>query len=413
MIMGKDTIQPVEDSLGADTISKRPRQLQDPLTRGQKVKRWFRKYFLEGQYLDDEAEAELNKLPENPTWEDLIFIKYRKFVAMLIPFVLMQTIWWMIAIRHDFFRWYPEYWPMPVTMILGSFVGGITSEGSGAVAFPVMTLALHIAPSIARDFSLMIQSCGMTSALMCVMFMKVKIENRAVILGTLGGIPGFIIGVHFVDPYLTGPQKKMLFVSIWTAFAIALATLNCQKKRTTYKDIPDFCWWKAVVLFFTGFVGGVFDSFAGSGVDICIFSIATLLFRVTEKTVTPTTVVLKGINAVFGFFYRAAMMGDVSDMAWKCFALSVPVSSIVGPVGSFAGSHLHRQVTAFFVYVLELVALIGFLLTKPAWQLIAIGGGIILGGVVFFSIISKTGQRIMENVEEKKLIGQRRQSEEV
>ena len=33
----------------------------------------------------------------------------------------------------------------------------MTSEGGGAVAFPVMTLALGIAPSVARDFSLMIQ----------------------------------------------------------------------------------------------------------------------------------------------------------------------------------------------------------------------------------------------------------------
>jgi hypothetical protein len=37
---------------------------------------------------------------------------------------------------------------------------GMTSEGGGAVAFPVMTLALSISPAVARDFSLMIQSCG-------------------------------------------------------------------------------------------------------------------------------------------------------------------------------------------------------------------------------------------------------------
>ena len=36
----------------------------------------------------------------------------------------------------------------------------MTSEGGGAVAFPVMTLALNISPAVARDFSLMIQSCG-------------------------------------------------------------------------------------------------------------------------------------------------------------------------------------------------------------------------------------------------------------
>ena len=44
-------------------------------------------------------------------------------------------------------------------MIFGATVAGMTSEGGGAVAFPVMTLALGIAPSVARDFSLMIQGC--------------------------------------------------------------------------------------------------------------------------------------------------------------------------------------------------------------------------------------------------------------
>ncbi|KHJ82127.1 hypothetical protein OESDEN_18181 [Oesophagostomum dentatum] len=255
--MGMDTVQPVELTRRGELV-KAPYVPPEDLTCGQKVCRWFKKYFLEGQHLEDDAANELQNLPENPTWHDLIFIKYRKFVAMLIPFTIMQTFWWMLAIRWNFFRWYPEYWHMPVTMILGSFVGGMTSEGSGAVAFPVMTLALHIAPGIARDFSLMIQSCGMTSALMCVLFMKVKIENRAVVLGTLGAIPGFVVGVHFIDPLFTGPQKKMLFVSIWTAFAIALAILNSQKKRATFREIPEFCFWKGFVLFVTGFVGGGF-----------------------------------------------------------------------------------------------------------------------------------------------------------
>lgn len=36
----------------------------------------------------------------------------------------------------------------------------MTSEGGGAVAFPVMTLLLQIDPITARDFSLIIQSAG-------------------------------------------------------------------------------------------------------------------------------------------------------------------------------------------------------------------------------------------------------------
>ena len=58
---------------------------------------------------------------------------------------------------------------------------GMTSEGGGAIAFPVMTLAFNISPSVARDFSLMIQSCGMTAAAFTIFFMKVRFHTLFVI----------------------------------------------------------------------------------------------------------------------------------------------------------------------------------------------------------------------------------------
>ena len=68
-----------------------------------------------------------------------------------------------MAIKYNFFALFPDRYVLPLTMIVGATVGGMTSEGGGAVAFPVMTLALGIPPAIARDFSLMIQSCGKTA----------------------------------------------------------------------------------------------------------------------------------------------------------------------------------------------------------------------------------------------------------
>ncbi|VDM70016.1 unnamed protein product [Strongylus vulgaris] len=70
----------------------------------------------------------------------------------------------------------------------------MTSEGGGAVAFPVMTIGLKIAPHVARDFSLIVQSIGMSCALFVILFMNVQIEKRAVIFGTIGSVPGFIFG---------------------------------------------------------------------------------------------------------------------------------------------------------------------------------------------------------------------------
>ena len=56
--------------------------------------------------------------------------------------------------------------------------------------------------------------------------------------------------------------------------------------------------------FYTGFAGGIFTSVSGSGLDICSFSILTLLFRVTEKTATPTSVILMAGNTLVGFYWR-------------------------------------------------------------------------------------------------------------
>ncbi|EFO85338.1 hypothetical protein CRE_24164 [Caenorhabditis remanei] len=374
---------------------------------GGRILRWCKKYLLEGQQLDEKHAEKVNNFPANPMIADYFFIKYRKFVAVLIPFCFVHTLWWCTAFRYNFFPLYQSYWHMPVTMIFGALVAGMTAEGAGAVAFPVMTLVLHLDPTIARDFSLMGQSIGMMSSLVCVVFMKVKFESMAVIFGILGAIPGFIFGVHYFDPLFTGAQKKMMFVSIWTAFAFALGLLNAQKKRPTFVKIPGFSVWKASVLFLTGIVGGVFDAFAGSGIDICMFSIVTLLFRVSEKTATPTTMILKGVVSVFGFWYRGVMMGDISETAWKYFAVTIPVVATMAPIGSFLGSHLHRQVIAGLIYVLELASLIGFLLTNPSWALISIAVAIILLGFAFFTLIAKSGEGLMRGLEERESVEKR------
>ena len=88
----------------------------------------------------------------------------------------------------------------------------MTSEGGGAVAFPVMTLALGIKPVVARDFSLMIQSCGkydiecdkyrrsslivgMTAAAFTIFWMRIKLEKHSLIFCSSGAFAGMILGL--------------------------------------------------------------------------------------------------------------------------------------------------------------------------------------------------------------------------
>jgi len=125
-----------------------------------KIRAFFKKYFQEGQKLDEKHQNALESLPADASvWTKLV-VKHRLLVGILIPLVFFQTLWWSLAIRHNYFTYFADRYLLTITMIFGSMIAGMTSEGGGAVAFPVMTLALDISPAVARDFSLMIQSCG-------------------------------------------------------------------------------------------------------------------------------------------------------------------------------------------------------------------------------------------------------------
>lgn len=107
-------------------------------------------------------------------------------------------------------------------------------------------------------------------AMFTIVYNRIQVEWRAIALSVCGSVPGMIIGFHFVsrfglrigffhfqvDPFLSPAQKKMIFVSVWTSFAIALWILNRERKRKTVPFILDFCAWKGVVLVLTGFIGG-------------------------------------------------------------------------------------------------------------------------------------------------------------
>jgi uncharacterized protein len=104
--------------------------------------------------------------------------------------------------------------------------------GGAAVAFPVMTLVFGISPIVARDFSFMIQSIGMTAASGVILWMGVLIEMKALIYCTIGGTAGIIIGLEYIE--LEPPYAKMYFVVIWGAFALSLFYLNRLYDRKVY-----------------------------------------------------------------------------------------------------------------------------------------------------------------------------------
>jgi hypothetical protein len=83
--------------------------------------------------------------------------------------LLVWALWLAFGGRVAIYHLFAD-WKVALTMVFGSLVGGGTSEGGGAIAFPIFTKLLHIAPRDARNFSLAIQSVGMGAASLSILY---------------------------------------------------------------------------------------------------------------------------------------------------------------------------------------------------------------------------------------------------
>lgn len=188
-------------------------------------------------------------------------------------------------------------------MAFGSFIAGATSEGGGTVAFPVLTLVFGTEPAAARDFSLMIQLVGMTAAAVTILALRIPIATGPVLLASLGGAAGMIIGLEHLAPAVPPPMAKIFFTSCWLSFGIALLLINRERQtgRRRLTSVPLGVGLEALLLIGVGFVGGLISSVTGSGLDLLTFAVLVLFFRLCEAVATPTSVVLMAINALVGF----------------------------------------------------------------------------------------------------------------
>ena len=273
-----------------------------------------------------------------------------------------------------------------------------------------MTLLLGVPPMIARDFSFGIQAFGMTVAAMTIFGLQVPVDYDALIWATVGGSLGLVVGLVGIAPYLPPAYAKMLFVSVWLTFAVALFKLNTRgRDRRVYQSalesdqavndeaiehMPQENFSeesgkktrelsarekkqrsaRAWLLFFTGCFGGICSSVAGSGLDIASFSILTLYFRVSEKVASPTSVVLMAVNAIVGVFCRTAIgLGGAyepgeMETVWNFVSVCVPIVVIGAPLGATIASKLPRHWLAYLIYFLDTVQFVSALAIVQPWS---------------------------------------------
>lgn len=272
--------------------------------------------------------------------------KNKRLVVFSVVLVITFMVWLYFFSIHNLWDLFSAFWPMSLTMALGSFVAGSSAIGGGGVAYPIFTKVLHIEPLDARTFSLLIQSAGMSMASLFIWALRVKVLPRVILLASIGGIIGMIIGTFLL--IIPSPYQKLSFSYIITIFGIVILFSLRNKNLIFNASIRNWSIRKQIGLVLVGVLGGIISANVGSGIDIITFIVLSLAFGIHEKIGTPTSVIIMAINAVFGAMLHVFVVQDVG-VVYQYWAVCVPVVIIGAPFGAFILSKASRKLIVYFL----------------------------------------------------------------
>lgn len=314
-----------------------------------------------------------------------------KALKIFLPIAFIMLLLWAIYMQSTS-SWYlfAENWFMTVTMIFGSFIAGASSEGGGAIAYPAMTLLFKIEPDVARNFSFAIQSIGMVMASLWILISKIKIDKNYLLIAGFGGFFGIIFGSYFIAPYMKPEFAKMMFVSFWLSFGIALWVVNFLNHRKSIDKLPGLNSFQITELVMVGFIGGIFSSILGNGLDICSFSYVVLKYRLSEKIATPTSVILMASNALVGFAMNSFILDTMQNEAIQYWLVSIPVVIFGAPLGAYIITLIHRKAIAMILILIIVVQFItAILIVKPGLMLSLFSMIVFSIGILIFFVLTK------------------------
>jgi uncharacterized membrane protein YfcA len=300
---------------------------------------------------------------------------------------IAAVIWaaWYILGGHFAIQCLAHNWQVAVTMIFGSLVGGGTSEGGGAVAFPVFTKLLHISAHRACLFSFAIQSVGMGAASLSILCLKIPIERRVLLWAGLGGVAGMVFSTYCVEPYIAPVLVRVAFTVMVSSLGVALLLQNRAGRGKRHPACPIFGVRERVLLLLAGSVGGVMSGLAGCGENIVVFMLMVLLFRVSEKIVTPTTVILMTIVTIAGFGLHVLVIGDFDRVVAGYWLAAVPIVAVGAPLGAIICSRMSRRAIVGLLLLLITAEFVSTVLIIPMSPLVEMTVAL---SIVFFGTLN-------------------------
>lgn len=315
--------------------------------------------------------------------------------TMACMYGLLFCIWGLFILPTISLVDFKQYYPVPLTMIVGSFIAGFTCEGGGAVSFPVFTKLLHIPTDVARDFAFASQGVGMAFASMSIFLRKTPIEKNVIIHSIIGGLVGMVFGMLCVVPIVGNTAVKLTFTVLTVAFAFALVLKNFVFDFKEVPQIENFTNKDRVILLTTGFIGGIFSALTGSGIDFVTFSFITLYYKIDEKVATPTSVVIMAFYAGITALFKMFVTHDYNPQAFLLWKMAVPVVAIGAPIGAIVCSKVTRmfvvKILLFFIGTEFMSTVLIVKASTAAWMLS--GAGLLVSSLLYVYIIKKGDKR--------------------
>lgn len=285
----------------------------------------------------------------------------RLFIAWLgIAFI----VWAGLFISFVDLSFLGFHWHYPAIMVLGAFIAGLTPEGGGAVAFPVLSVFFDVDRSLARDFSLMIQSIGMTSA--SIYILTNKQNQLRTYKPLLYFIPiaflGFVLGMlllQAIPVYII----QALFLSLITTFAIAYF-YSKHRGDLLVLSAPRIS--DRLMLIVILILGGMCASLFGTGADIIFYTLLVTHFSMNEKKATHMSIILMAAISILGFAYRHFIDAGLTNDQYLTWICALPVVLFMAPFGAYILQGINVEWMLRGIVILNIGQLVYFNINKPS-----------------------------------------------
>lgn len=311
-----------------------------------------------------------------------------------------------------------DRWVAALTMVFGSIVAGSTPQGGGAIAFPVFTKVLEVPATVARTFSLCIQTVGMGAAAASIMINRRQVDWRSIGFLAPSAVVGLLTSAWLLgkpdEPFwpstLPGPYIKVTF----TIVVATMALLVWMSSRSWVTERVELLGNTSIradgLLVAAGLAGGLASFLVGSGADVLTYLGLVALLGLSAGIGVPTSVIVMAIVSAVGFVLFGVVDGQLSitlagdEVAavggvaieetlpadrYDLFGLwlaAVPVVGFGAPLGSWAASKISDQSLAQVVVGLASIEVLttAIFLTELRTDLgLALYGAV---GLVTFSV---------------------------